>query len=103
VKANPQASAMLTTHPIAAMQILTLGVPFSNAYNTAMEQFNGRARKKQDKDHPLVKPLEYWSDQGNHKQIVFAILCAPQSNSQRYLDNSTIWLTQRQLIPLWPR
>ncbi len=95
VKANPQASSMLTTHPVAAMQILTLGVPFSNAYNTAMEQFNARAKKKQDKDHPLIKPLEYGSDQGNHKQILFRnSLCTPKRFSGVYkelydLGNST--------------
>ena len=62
---------MLTTAPVAAMQILTLAVPLSEAYKSALEQFNKLAKKAEAPDYPLQRPLDYGSDKGNHKHIVF--------------------------------
>ena len=71
VKSNHKASAMLTTTPVAAMQILTLAVPLSEAYKSALDQFNKSAKKAEAPDYPLQRPLDYGSDKGNHKHIVF--------------------------------
>jgi hypothetical protein len=71
VKSNVQSNAMLTTVRVAAMQILTLAVPFSEAYNTALENFNKSAKRCQDQDYPMQKPFEYSQDHANHKHIVF--------------------------------
>ena len=60
---------MPTTTPVAAMQILTLAVTLSEAYKSALEQFNKSAKKAEAPDYPLQRTLDYGSDSDDSTMV----------------------------------